>query len=160
MSIETPIVLPLAQPEPSTETSGAPLDPVPPARVSGPVTTERVLAGDWLFVPSPGTGNRESYPPEYIELRLTENSGVLQGRYRARYRIGNRAISPTVAFEFAGPASGGRASLSWTGSGGARGDIELRLLADGALEVIWTARSLGTELGLISGSAVLIRKVE
>jgi hypothetical protein len=104
-------------------------------------------------------GSSELYPPEHIDLRLTEKSGVLRGRYRARYRVGNRAISPAVAFQFQGPAAADRAVLSWTG-GGASGVIELHLLSDDSLAVSWSARSLGTELGLISGTATLVRKAE
>ena len=125
-----------------------------------PSGSRQALTGEWLFVPPANGGRNELYPPEYIDLRLADNSGVLRGRYRARYHVGNRAISPTVAFQFAGQAEPDRASLPWTGDGGASGEIELRLLADGALEVTWHARSLGTELGLISGTARLVRKAE
>lgn len=116
------------------------------------------LSGDWLFVPLPHAKASSLYPPEYIELRVTENAGILRGRYRARYRIPDQAISPAVSFEFEGRAGADRATLPWSGAGGAVGEVRLRLLAPGALEVIWVATRLGRELGLISGTAVLVRK--
>jgi hypothetical protein len=100
------------------------------------------------------------YPPEYIELRVMEDAGVLRGRYRARYRVVDKAISPTVAFEFEGPGSDGEAKLPWTGAGGAKGEVTMRLLESGALEVTWEASRMGAELGLISGRATLVRRLD
>jgi hypothetical protein len=118
------------------------------------------LGGDWFFVPSPRMKNSGLYPPEYIELRVTEGSGILHGRYRARYQVADQAISPTVAFQFEGPAGVDGASLPWRGAGGATGQVTLRLLTSGAMEVTWVASRLGEELGLISGTATLVRKLD
>jgi hypothetical protein len=98
------------------------------------------------------------YRPEYIELRITGNAGGVHGRYRARYRVPDQAISPVVAFEFRGQPDAG--ALNWNGSGGSSGEIKLRLLSGGTMEVSWVATSLGEELGLISGTATLVRKLE
>ena len=84
------------------------------------------LAGNWLFVQSSSV-RIAGYRPEYIELRLTEDSGTLRGRYQARYRVIDRAISPNVAFEFVDRA----------GPGNATGEVTLRLLTSGILEVTW-----------------------
>ncbi len=129
--------------------------PVQPIRSAWPT-----LAGDWVFVPSSGTLADARYPPEYIELHITENGGSLNGRYRARYRVGDQAISPNVAFRFEGPGSSETTELPWTGAGGAAGHLKLRLLTNSTVEASWTADRLGTELGLISGSATLVRKQE
>jgi hypothetical protein len=118
------------------------------------------LAGVWLLAPSPHARSNGVYPPEYIELSLTEESGILHGRYRARYRILDQAISPWVSFQFEGQAGPDRASLPWSGTGGAKGEVRLRLLTPGTLEVSWTANQLGEELGLISGTATLVRKLD
>lgn len=118
------------------------------------------LAGEWLFVASRHGQGTGLYPPEYIELRVSENAGVLRGNYRARYRVTDRAISPTVAFQFEGTAPADGGSLPWRGSGGAWGEVKLRLLTSRTLEVTWIAHHLGGELGLISGTATLIRKLE
>ena len=118
------------------------------------------MAGSWLFVPTPDAKSAGLYPPEYIELRVMEDAGVLRGRYRARYRVVDKAISPTVAFEFEGPGSDGEAKLPWTGAGGAKGEVTMRLLESGALEVTWEASRMGAELGLISGRATLVRRLD
>jgi hypothetical protein len=118
-----------------------------------------VLSGDWFFVPAAETG-KDGYPPEYIELRLSENEGVMRGRYRARYRVTDRAISPNVTFQFEGHIAADGGVLPWRGPGGAQGEITLRLLANGNLEVAWEAGHLGEELELISGTATLVRKRE
>jgi len=118
------------------------------------------MAGSWLFVPTPDTKSAGLYPPEYIELRVMEEAGVLRGRYRARYRVADKAISPTVAFEFEGRGSNDQARLPWTGAGGAKGEVTMRFLESGTLEVTWEANRMGAELGLISGTATLVRRLD
>ncbi len=132
------------------------MPPVEPVRA--PVRP--TLAGDWLFVPMPGKARAGLYAPEYIELRVTENAGRLRGRYRARYHVADQAISPTVDFQFEGAAPAEGSELPWEGEGGSRGTVKLRLLTNTALEVTWVADRLGTELGLISGAATLVRRAE
>ncbi len=142
--------LPLALPPPPTP---APVASAPSAVADG-------LAGEWLYVPPVRAKSNGLYPIEYIELRMTEESGVLRGSYRARYRVSDRAISPNVAFQFRGRAGADGGSLPWVGTAGAQGQLTLRRLASGALEVSWFADRLGAELGLVSGSATLVRKQE
>jgi hypothetical protein len=117
------------------------------------------LSGDWIFVPVAET-QRSAYPPEFIELRLREHAGAMRGSYRARYRVADRAISPNVAFQFEGRTGAEGGVLLWSGSGGSQGEVTLRLLANGNLHVAWEADRLGEELGLISGAATLVRKLE
>jgi len=118
------------------------------------------LTGVWLLLPSPHAKTSGLYPPDYIELSLTEQSGILHGRYRARYHIPDQAISPTVSFQFEGQSGPDRASLPWSGAGGSKGEVRLRLLPSGTLEVSWVANQLSEELGLISGTATLVRKLD
>ena len=115
--------------------------------------------GEGPGVPSAATVNG-GYPPEYIELRLRELEGVMRGSYRARYRVNDRAISPNVAFQFEGRSGAEGGVLPWRGPGGSQGEVTLRLLANGNLQVEWEADRLGEELGLISGAATLVRKLE
>jgi hypothetical protein len=163
-------------PEIAPPIASVPADPlptvVPPVR---PLTTTPVetaapmavpiaagtpqLTGRWFFVASHGM-KQAGYPPEYIELRLSEAGGVLRGGYQARYRVTDRAISPNVAFRFEGPAEADGGVLQWQGPGGSNGEVTLRLLPTGGLEVDWVAHQLGRELGLISGTATLVRKLE
>ena len=121
--------------------------------------TPQTIAGEWFFVPSPAIKNTE-YPPEYIELRVSDDHGAIRGRYRARYRVADRAISPNVVFQFEGRALPEGGILPWRGAGGSQGEVTLRLLANGDLDVEWTADQMGEELGLISGKARLIRKLD
>ncbi len=129
--------------------------PLPPSETD---RTDEDLAGEWLYVPPLNAKHGELYPPEYIELRMTEEGGVLAGRYRARYRVSDRAISPDVTFHFRSRAGADGGKIAWTGAGGARGQLMLRRLENGSLEVSWTADQLGTDLGLVSGTATLVRK--
>ena len=154
---------------PPPATAGAPpAATAPPAAPAAPATAVQppatpeappALAGDWFFLPAAETG-KNGYSPEFIELRLSENQGVIRGRYRARYRVTDRAISPNVAFQFEGRTAAEGGVLPWRGAGGAQGEIRLRLLANGKLEVEWAAAHLGDDLELISGAATLVRKRE
>ena len=71
----------------------------------------------------------------------------------------HRPLPPTllIMIEF---AEIGDNVLPWTGAGGARGEVRLRLLSSGVLEVSWAANQMGDNLGLISGTAALVRKLE
>ncbi len=126
---------------------------------SPPGEGPNMLSGDWVFVPVAET-SKSAYPPEFIELRLREREGLVRGSYRARYHVADRAISPNVAFQFEGRAGAEGGVLSWFGPGGSQGEVTLRLLANGNLHVAWEADRLGEELGLISGAATLVRKLE
>jgi len=130
----------------------------PAPAASGPARP--TLSGEWLYAPPAHSKNAGLYPPEYIELRVTEEGGILRGRYRARYHIPDQAISPTVWFQFAGAAEGDQASFPWIGTGGAKGEVSLRLVDHGAMEVTWVATQMGEELGLISGTATLVRRLD
>jgi hypothetical protein len=118
------------------------------------------LAGEWFFVSSQRNSRSGLYPPEYIELRVTEEAGLVRGRYQARYHVMDKAISPAVAFQVQGRVGPDGGNVLWSGTGGARGDVTLRLLASGLLEVTWVANELGRDLGLISGTATLVRRIE
>ena len=136
------------------------MPPYVPAEAAPPAPSRPDWAGEWLFVASRGTQSPGLYPPEYIEMRVTEDSGVLRGHYLGRYRVTDKALSPSVAFQFEGRAGADAVKLPWEGSGGAKGEVSLRLLANGAMEVTWTASRMGGELSLISGTAVLVRKAD
>ena len=160
-----------ASPAGPEEAVGIDPPPVPfAATVPRPITPETLgpvpvvnlpawdLAGNWFYMP--GTQRFKSkgeYAPEYIELRLSEGGGQIRGRYRARYRVTDQAISPAVAFDFDGPGGATDVTLPWRGAGGARGEVTLRLVSENLLEVRWRAHRLSDELGLVSGSAALVR---
>ena len=116
------------------------------------------LSGTWFYAPRSVSGTRSRYPPEYIEAVMREDDGQLSGRYRALYRVPDRAISPEVSFQFRGKAAGDRASLEWSNGDGARGVVEIRQVSADSVEVHWTATELGRSLELASGRAILLRR--
>ena len=119
------------------------------------------FAGMWFWAkPTIANKNKSLYPPEFIETTIVEQNGSLHGRYRARYRVADRAISPNVNFEFDGKATGTGAQLSFSGDGGARGEVKMKMISDTAMELRWTATDMGRSLGLAAGTAVLVKKAE
>ncbi len=51
-------------------------------------------------------------------------------------------------------------NLPWSGGDGAKGEVQLKLISETSLEVVWSATQLGRTLGLAAGSAVLVRRAE
>jgi curved DNA-binding protein CbpA len=118
------------------------------------------FAGFWFFAPTLERNNKNLYPPQFIEAVLTEKNGQIHGKYRSRYEIVDRAISPDVNFEFTGMATGTTWATLWTGFGGARGQVTLSLTGENSLKLDWTASDLGSSQGLTSGTATLTRRIE
>jgi hypothetical protein len=117
------------------------------------------FGGTWSWEPNKtGSSVKALYPPEFIEAVIVEQAGVLHGRYRARYKVADRPISPDVQFQFQGSAGVDSAALRWAGDGGASGEVRLTLLSANAMRVTWSATTLGTGLGLSAGTAVLTRR--
>jgi len=131
-------------------------------RVEAPAT--RKLAGFWFYAKPPlgqHNKNQSLYPPQYIEVTINEENGIIYGRYRARFEVIDRPISPDVNFTFSGPpGSGSQSGFPWSGSGGAKGELTMKLLSENSMKLDWTATELGTQLGLEGGTAVLTRRIE
>jgi curved DNA-binding protein CbpA len=145
-------------PEPPTDVSLSGASPRVPLSLPSGVVAGR-LAGTWIYVPLPVAAASEAlYPPEYVEVVIAEHNGSIRGRYRARYLVTDRAIPSEVRFQFEGEADRDAANLKWAGAGGARGEVRLRLVGDHSLEVNWSALELGSQMGLVSGTAVLTRR--
>ncbi len=158
----TEVIFTDPRPSPRAEPAPAAEPPAPDlamAREPSQSPTLPTIAGEWLFVATPEI-RTTGYPPEYIELRVVEDHGAIRGRYRARYRVADRAISPNVAFQFEGRAPPEGGVLPWRGAGGSQGEVTLHLLGNGDLDVEWSADRMGEELGLISGKARLVRKLD
>jgi len=154
ISVEPPPEIPATSPDPP------PPPGLPSAALAQPAPEPApTIAGAWFYAPpktSPGT--TLLYPPEFIEVFITESAGAIHGRYRARYRVGDRPISGAVQFSFEGLRQDGPTVLVWTGSEGASGEIRLKLLADDTLQVDWRATEFGASVGLASGAAILTRR--
>ncbi|MFN0165804.1 MAG: J domain-containing protein [Bryobacteraceae bacterium] len=144
---------PIAAPDPLTANSvfGSVEPLAPPKR----------FQGTWYYVLPAKTDSPRPlalYPPEFIEAAIVETGATIEGRYRARYVIPDRAISPNVVFQFSGAVDGDEARLVWMGSGGSRGEGRLRLLSESSIELSWAARKLSPDFGLAAGRAVLVRQ--
>ena len=141
--------------------------PVVAAPVAAPVPVAappaKRFSGFWFYSqpPKSQSGKKTSlYPPEFIEATISEQNGALHGKYRARYQIVDRAIPPDVNFEFAGKEDGLVAVCPWTGPGGAKGEITLKVTGENSMQIDWTASELGTGQGLVLGTASLTRRID
>jgi hypothetical protein len=65
-----------------------------------------------------------------------------------------------VNFEFSGTPGDGTIVCSWTGQGGAKGQLTLRMVGENDMKVDWTASDIGSVQGLASGTATLTRRLE
>lgn len=161
--------LPRSQPgTPFTESNALPgstksTAPASPARVADTGSAAKRLTGFWFYTkPKDGqvNKNKQLYPPEFIEAAITDENGTVHGRYRARFQIVDRAISPDISFVFSGAAGGNTMTVPWTGPGGGRGEVSLKLLPDDTLQVDWITSQLGSQQGLVSGTAVLTKRID
>ena len=85
---------------------------------------------------------------------------MIYGKYRSRFQIVDRAISPDVDFTFSGVPNGSSLTAPWTGPGGARGQLTLKLLVDNKLQIDWTATEVGSQQDLVSGTALLTKRID
>ncbi|MGA3028617.1 MAG: DnaJ domain-containing protein [Bryobacteraceae bacterium] len=163
--VPTPVQgTPVAPPPQPVSTPSAPAANVltrqaAPATATAPRDT---LAGLWLYAPNSLKAGRTKialYAPEYIQLQILAEGGIVRGEYSARYRVPDRPISPEVTFHFEGKA-GGPGSFEWHSDDGSRGVVDLKMLTADSLQVNWRVSRFGTRQGLGAGTAVLIRKIE
>lgn len=152
-----------SEPPPEIAATGPDPPPLPgllPATLAQPAEQPAPsIAGAWFYAPLKASpGSVVLYPPEFVELFITEAAGTIHGRYRARYKVGDRPISGDVQFSFDGRPQDGPVVLAWTGSAGASGEIRLKLLAGDTLQVNWHATEFGDSMGLASGAAILTRR--
>ena len=117
------------------------------------------FAGEWFYVPAIEKPDPSLYAPLDIDLKLTEKDGVLDGQYRGEYKVPDASVSQDVLFQIQGKSSGGSAaSLSWTSSDGAAGEIDLNLRQPNLMKVTWWTTQLGRRPSLSSGAATLLRQ--
>lgn len=138
----------------------APAKPLP--TMNEPAVPSAQFAGLWVYSKTSGSaespGGKSQYPPEFIEVTMTEVNGALHGQYRSRYQVLDHAISPDVNFDFSGKPVGSSLSCPWRGPGGAKGRLTLKLLPASTVEIAWNATELGNQQWLVNGSATLVRK--
>ncbi len=159
--------------EPATATalaelpSASAVPPAVPARAAMPAVANEIpvgaaqFAGLWVYSKTAGSaspGGKSQYPPEFIEVTVTERNGALHGQYHSRYQVLDHAISPDVDFIFNGTPTGSSLNCTWQGPGGARGRMTLKLLPASTVEIAWNATELGSQQWLLNGTATLVKK--
>jgi hypothetical protein len=147
--------LPAAQPTPPQQHSDSP--------ASKAAAAKPTLAGFWFYAAPKNpqkSKNQNLYLPEYIEATIVEENGVVKGKYRSRFQIADRAAYPEVNFTFTGTPSGSTLTCPWTGQGGAKGEVTMKMMSDNSLRLDWAASELGSQLGLASGTAILTRRID
>lgn len=174
-NIQTTLELPRSEsPAPHAESASEQASPPAPSIAEAAPSTPRpaeggpardcsarTYSGWWVLVPGKATEMpAELYPPIYVEMFIEQKGAVLRGRYKGRYQVTDRAISPEVSFTFEGRAQGDEPELTWRGAQGAEGRLRLRWVGENSMEVRWWTTNFGTELGLSSGIATLIRVEE
>jgi hypothetical protein len=117
--------------------------------------------GTWLYskssTDSAKSGNM-AYSPEYIEMVVKpQESGKISGRYLGRYQVPDQALSSEIRFAFEGSMSEGTTVMPWHGNDGAEGQVRMKIVSDGVVEVTWYTTRFGTTRKLASGTAVLRR---
>ena len=127
-------------------------------------SASRNLAGVWFYAKPPqaqDSNGQALYRPDRIEATISEQNGKIYGRYRARFQIAGRAVSPDVNFAFAGTLGAGpQFTFPWTGAAGAKGELALKVISANSLRIEWHATELGARQGLDAGTAILTRRIE
>jgi hypothetical protein len=133
--------------------------PAPPPRAADPAGPP-TLAGHWFLALGPHDARTAGlYPPEFIELFLSEQQGVVSGKYWARYRIPDKPVSPEVLFRVTGaPPKGDVTTLRWDSDDGAAGQMKVALHGSNSMEVVWWTTAFGKQTVLTSGTAQLVRQ--
>lgn len=125
--------------------------PPPPGREA------EALEGNWVYVANEQENHSGSYLPESIALRLVVVNGKLQGEYRARYAVKNRAIPSDVNFTLAA-SSGDDNDLRWRNSGGAQGTFKILQISGDRIRTSWETSVYTRDSVLTTGAATLARR--
>jgi hypothetical protein len=115
------------------------------------------FVGQWLYTAGSGKDDTAgTYPATYVEFRLREAQGSLEGEYRAVHSNLDKAISPEVLLHVRGelPVSN-TGMLAWESGAGAKGELELTLQVPNRLLVKWWTTQFGRQEALTSGMARL-----
>jgi curved DNA-binding protein CbpA len=122
-----------------------------------PVGSSR-LSGIWVL-PQPKTvAAASAFTPEAVDLILSAQQDTVQGRFRARYPGMGAPDPPMVRFYFEGKLDGDVANATWSGEDGSKGEIQLKLSSDNALQLVWSTTQTGKQSGPDSGTLALVRR--
>jgi hypothetical protein len=115
------------------------------------------MAGDWSFrtpISLPVVPGGLA-PEKRVDLKISEQGGILRGTYNSGYEIRDGILSTTVAFRFEGRPTGGL--VGWNGAHGAAGAIQFRLLGPNALLATWWVYGTGSNSADHSDSGIFHR---
>jgi proteasome lid subunit RPN8/RPN11 len=115
----------------------------PPQPESKPVTAapkpaQSALSGRWVY--SPATKSGSPFPPESVNLVMTEANNQVRGILDGRYKVPKgQKMNPRVNLNFEGPVHAGSSKFTFTAADGLKGEIELIRLPgkQDAIEVVW-----------------------
>ena len=127
----------------------------------------RNIAGVWFYVkPLHAEDSAEdkvkaSWQPDRIEARILEQDGKIYGKYRARFHVADPVVSPDLNFAFTGALGAGpQFTFPWTGVGGAKGELAVKVISANSLRIEWHATQPGVQQGPDAGTAILTRGIE
>jgi hypothetical protein len=109
---------------------------------------------------------KASWQPDRIEARISEQDGKIYGKYRVRFHIADPVVSPDLVspdlnFAFTGTLGAGpQFTFPWTGDGGAKGELAVKVISANSLRIEWHATQLGLQQGPDAGTAILTRGIE
>jgi hypothetical protein len=63
-----------------------------------------------------------------------------------------------VRFYFEGTCSKDIANAAWTSDDGSKGEIQLKLASDNALQLVWSVTDAASQTGPSTGTMALVRK--
>ena len=117
------------------------------------------FSGTWVL-PASKVAPSSAYTPESVDLIMAEHEGLIQGRYRARYPSMGLPEPAMVHFYFEGKRQDATADAAWTGEGGSKGEIQLKLTSESTLQLVWSVTEQGGQTGPATGTVALVRKRE
>jgi hypothetical protein len=122
-----------------------------------PVSSSR-FSGVWVLPRPKVEVVSSAFTPESVDLIVTGQAGRIQGRYRAIYPGMGAAEPPMVRFYFEGTCSKDIANAAWTSDDGSKGEIQLKLASDNALQLVWSVTDAASQTGPSTGTMALVRK--
>jgi curved DNA-binding protein CbpA len=116
------------------------------------------LSGVWVLPQSKIASAASAFNPEAVDLIINTQQETVQGRFRARYPGMGAPDPPMVRFYFEGTLQNDVANATWSGEDGSKGEIQLKLASDSALQLVWSTSQAGKQSGPDSGTLALVRR--
>jgi len=123
-----------------------------------PATGASRLSGVWVLPTAKVATAASAFTPESVDLILNTQQDTVAGRFRARYPGMGAPDPPMVRFYLEGKIQDDVANANWVGEDGSKGEIQLKLASDNALQLVWSTTQAGKQSGPDSGTLALVRK--